>query len=168
MQTLIEIVGSTIIGGMLLLLILTSKSNVGKASNSQVMNSKIQSNITTITEIIEADIKNLGYRIPGGTSISIADSTNFLFKIYNDTLSSTDSISYSFSIIRHKLFRNSISISSNISDFKLRYYDSTGNITASASLIKSFKIALTVQDTFKYDGNSVVAYWEKTFKPQNL
>lgn len=168
MQTIIEIVGSTIIGGMLLLLILTSKTNVGKASNSQVMNSKIQSNITTITDIIETDIKKLGYRIPGGTSITKADSFNLTFKFYDDIHSLTDSVSYSFNNTTKKLFRNTESMNLNTSNFKLCYYDSTGNIPASAALIKSFKIALTVQDTFKYDGNAVVAYWEKIFKPQNL
>src|ERR1035437_3162435 len=155
MQSIIEIIGSTIIGGMLLLLIITSKTNVSKASNSQVINSKIQSNLTTISNIIETDIKKLGYRIPDGTSITKADSTNLSFKFYNDSLSITDSISYSFNNTTKKLFRNTKSMNLNTSNFKLCYFDSTGN-PASGSAIKSFKIALTVQDTFKYDGNSVI------------
>jgi hypothetical protein len=168
MQTILELVGSTIIGGMLLMLMLTSKANVSKSSNSQVANSRIQSNITTISDIIETDIKKLGYRIPSGTAITRFDSTNFSFKFYNDTLSLTDSIYYSFNTSTNKLFRNSQAMNLGTSNFKFYYFDSTGNKPVTASLIRSFKIAVTVQDTFKYDGNSVIAYWEKTFKPQNL
>jgi hypothetical protein len=172
MQSIIEIIGSTIIGGMLLLLILTSKTNVNKASNSQVINSNIQSNLTAITEILEADVKNLGYRITDSSSVSVADSHKITFKIFNDISHNADSISYYFdpavSILYRKFNNIANSINLGVSGFMVRYYDINGSITASTFAIKSFKIAITVQDTFHYDGDPVIAYWEKTFKPQNL
>ena len=173
MQTLLEIIGSTIIGGMLLLLLLTSKTNVSKSSNSQLINSKMQSNLTTVTQIMETDLKNLGYRITDSTSITAADSNRITFKIVNDSTHTTDSISYYYTTGSASLFRklnNStpIQITVGITNFNLWYFDKNGAITSSKQLIKSFKIAITVQDTFKYDGDPVAAYWVKTFKPQNL
>jgi hypothetical protein len=172
MQSIIEIIGSTIIGGMLLLLIITSRTNVNKASNSQVINSTIQSNLTAITEIIDADVKNLGYRINSGQSISTAYSNKITFKIYNDITLNQDSISYLFNPSSKKLFRifndSTSQINLGLSNFSICYFDSVGNKATLTSLIKSFKVAITVQDTFQYDGDPITAYWEKTFKPQNL
>ena len=172
MQSLIEIIGSTIIGGMLLLLILTSKTSVSQASNSQLINSNIQSNLTALTEIIEADVKNLGYRISDGTSITVASPSKITFKIYRDS-THTDSISYYFtSKLYRKLSYNNVleQINLGVSSFHVWYYKINGdttNVTTSGT-IQSFKIAITVQDTFRYDGNPIKAHWEKTFKPQNL
>jgi len=173
MQSIIEIIGSTIIGGMILLLILTSKSNVSKSSTSQVINSNIQSNLTTVTEMMEGDLKNLGYRITDSTSITAADSNRITFKIVNDSTHTTDSISYYYTTSSTSLFRKinnntPTQINLGITNFNVWYYDKNGAITSSKQLIKSFKVAITVQDTFKYDGDPVSAYWVRTFKPQNL
>jgi hypothetical protein len=173
MQTLLEIIGSTIIGGMLLLLILTAKTNVSRSSDSQVVNANIQSNLTAITEIIEADLKNLGYRITDSTFFSSADSNKISFKFFNDSTNTVDSIAYYYLADEGNLYRKYNNnppgkIRLGTTAFKVWYYDKFGNITYSMPAIKSFKIAISLQDTFKYDGDPVVAYWEKTFKPQNL
>lgn len=173
MQTILEIIGSTIIGGMLLLLIMTSKTNVSKSSNSQLINSNIQSNLTAVTEILEADIKNLGYRITDSTDITTADSNRITFKMLNDATHTTDSISYYYIASDTSLYRKVNNntpgkITLGITNFNVWYYDKNGAITTSKPIIKSFKIAIIVQDTFKYDGDPVSAYWVKTFKPQNL
>jgi hypothetical protein len=171
MQSIIEIIGSTIIGGMLLLLILTSKINVGRASNAQAANSKIQSNLTTVAQMIEFDTKNIGYRVTTGNPISQADSNRITFNKFNDVTSLVDSTTYYFNTLQNKLYRNSVAVNLGVSNFLVRYYDINGAVTNSVSAIKSFKIAVMVQDTFKYeaaDTNRIRAYWEKTFKPQNL
>ena len=178
MQTLLEIIGSTIIGGMLLLLMLTSKTNVGKSSNAQLINSNVQSNLTSITEVIEADIKNLGYHKLSDTTaivpnILTADSNKITYYCYNDATSNKDSISYYYNTADSTLNRKinagtPLKINLGVKGFNIKYYDINGAITSTKSSIKSFKIAITVLDTFKYDGDPVGAYWEKTFKPQNL
>lgn len=173
MQTILEIVGSTVIGGMLLLLIFSCSSNVSSSSNSQLMNSLIQSDLTTITEILEADIKNMGYRIPNNNAISVADSNRITFKFANDITSTIDSISYYFVRSENCLYRKFKNnapgkILLAISNFNINFYDINGSITSSKTDIKTFKVSIAVQDTFKYDGDPVYASWVKTFKPQNL
>jgi hypothetical protein len=170
MQSLIEIIGSTIIGGMLLLLILTSKINVTKASNSQLMNSNLQSNLTTIADVIESDVKNIGYRIPSGGSILTASQNKFTFKF--DTTGTPTIITYNYQGNKLQRIFNGTpgNINLGVSSFKVWYYKFNGDTTSDTTygVIKSFKIAVTVQDTFRYDGDSLISRWEKTFKPQNL
>jgi hypothetical protein len=177
MQALLEIIGSTIIGGMLLLLILTSKTNVNRSANAQTINSNVQGNLTSITEIIEYDLKNLGYRQLNDTTAGVqkiltADSNKITFNVYNDATSNRDSISYYYntadSTLNRKLNGTNYKINLGVKGFNIKYYTLLGALTTVKDSIKSFKVAITVLDTFKYDGDPVGAYWEKTFKPQNL
>lgn len=78
MSVLLDIFGSTFIGGMILLLII--KLNLYSASVSYNSDNelKLQQNAKTIAEILNYDLRKIGYNHTG-TAILVADSTRIKF-----------------------------------------------------------------------------------------
>ncbi len=99
-STMIDMVGSFFIGGVLLLMAL--RLNASGMETNAVYNSNLilQQNITTLVRMIEEDFRKIGYcqdwrKIPDPSkSIRIADSTRFRFRTDVDNDGTLDSITY--------------------------------------------------------------------------
>ncbi len=190
MSYLLDIVGSFIIAGMVVMILLAVYIN-NSASSSVILFTTIeQRKITDVSELIEYDIYKIGYRIPD-EKISIADSNEIKFytDINNDDLA--DSVHYYLGEttdlssttnpndkLLHRRRNNQDSLSTEIPvvDFNLSYYDSLGNsldyssLTSSAgrALIKSIKIKITVESDEMYDDEYRTSEWKKKISPKNL
>lgn len=99
-STMIDMVGSFFIGGVLLLMAL--RLNASGMETNAVYNSNLilQQNITTLVRMIEEDFRKIGYcqdwkKIPDPSkSIRIADSSRFRFWTDVDNDGTLDSITY--------------------------------------------------------------------------
>lgn len=78
MSVMLDIFGSVFIAGMLLLLILKLNLFASTASYSSDTELKLQQNAKTLAEIINYDLRKIGYRVTG-TAITHADSNKIIF-----------------------------------------------------------------------------------------
>jgi len=190
MSYLLDIVGSFIIAGMVIMILLAININ-NSASSSVILFTTIeQQKLTDVTDLIEYDFYKLGYCI-SGEKISVADSNEI--KFYTDIdnndlpdsihyyLGETTDLSYTSNPLDKPLHRNrngqdSLSTNFPVVDFNLSYFDSIGNtldyasLTSSAGreLIKSIKIKITVESDEKYDDQYRTSEWKKKISPKNL
>jgi len=187
---LLDIVGSFIIAGMVVMILLTVNINNSASSSVILFTTLEQRKVTDVSELIEYDFYKLGYRIPG-EKISVADSNEI--KFYTDIndndladsihyyLGETTDLSYTSNPDDKPLHRNrnnqdSLSTEIPVVDFHLSYFDSIGNsldyasLTSSAGreLIKSIKIKITVESDEIYDEQYRTSEWKKKISPKNL
>ena len=188
MSYLLDIVGSFIIAGMVIMILLAVNINNSASSNAILFTTIEQKNIIDISELIEYDLYKLGYRIPD-EKISIADSNEIKFYTDIDNDESVDSIHYFLGdttdlssttnpndMPLHRNRNDSLSNAFPVVDFNLSYFDSIGNtldyslLTSSAgrNLIKSVKVEIKVESDEIYDDSYRTSEWKKKISPKNL
>jgi hypothetical protein len=190
MGYLLDIVGSFIIAGMVVMILLKLNINNSASSNVMLFTTLEQQKVTDVSELIEYDFYKLGYCI-SGEKISVADSNEIkFFTDINDNdladsvhyyLGETTDLSYTSNPddkLLHRRRNNQDSLSTQIPvvDFHLSYFDSIGNSLDYASLtsvagrdlIKSIKIKITVESEEMYDDHYRASEWKKKISPKNL
>ena len=188
MGYLLDIVGSFIIGGMVIMILLAVNINNSASSSVILFTTLEQQKVTDVSELIEYDFYKLGYRI-ADEKIAIADSNEI--KFYTDIdnnefadsihyyLGETTDLSYTSNPKDKPLYRkrnDSLVTEMPVVDFNLSYFDSIGNtldyasLTSSAGreLIKSIKIKITVESDEMYDDHYRTSEWKKKISPKNL
>ena len=194
MNTLLDIFGSIFIAGLLLLMILKLNlfaSNANYYSDNEL---KLQQNAKTLAEIINYDLRKVGYQ-HNGTAIIAAEPTRVKFYADMEAPGTTghgtvDVVEYYLSDsttasstpnLRDKiLYRivNNDTIggpSLGLVDLKFSYLDSTGVVTNVLDKIKYIKAEFWVEPyetvnnfiTGQKD-STVFTYWELTINPRNI
>jgi len=194
MNILLDIFGSIFIAGLLLLMILKLNlfaSNANYYSDNEL---KLQQNAKTLAEIINYDLRKVGYQ-HNGTAIIAAEPTRVKFYADMEAPGTTghgtvDVVEYYLSDstkasstpnLRDKiLYRivNNDTIggpSLGLVDLKFSYLDSTGTVTNLLDKIKYVKAEFWVEPyetvnnfiTGKKD-STVFTYWELTINPRNI
>jgi len=190
MGYLLDIVGSFIIAGMVVMILLAVNIN-NSASSSVILFTTIeQRKVTDVSELIEYDFYKIGYRIPD-EKIAVADSNEIKFYTDINNNDFADSVHYFLGdatdlssttnpndkpLHRRRNDTDSLSTTIPVVDFNLSYYDSIGNtldyasLTSSAGreLIKSIKIKITVESDEMYDEQYRASEWKKKISPKNL
>jgi hypothetical protein len=190
MSYLLDIVGSFIIAGLVVMILLTVNINNTASSNAILFTTLEQQKVTDVSELIEYDFYKLGYCI-SGEKISVADSNQIKFYTDIDNNNLTDSIHYFLGettdlsytsnpkdrlLYRRRNDTDSLSTSIPVVDFNLSYFDSIGNtldytsLTSSAGreLIKSIKVNIKVESDEMYDNHYRTSEWKKKISPKNL
>ncbi|MEI7812450.1 MAG: hypothetical protein WCJ01_08490 [Ignavibacteria bacterium] len=183
MNVIIDIIGSTFIGGVVLLLILQLNSSLSDSLSSRTIGYTAQSNISAMARVMEKDFKKIGLGVSDSIKISTADSSKITFIYDKDNNGTIDSMSYytsSTSVLSgtsnpndrllYRVVNNDAALTSNlgVTKFNVYYFDSLGQVTNHRSKIRFFKVKLTVESTFANNNAYGGAYWEKIFKPKNL
>jgi len=188
MSYLLDIVGSFIIAGMVIMMLMAININTTTASSVILFTTIEQRKMTDVSELIEYDFYKIGYRIQDD-KISIADSNEIKFYTDIDNNDLADSIhyflgditdlSYTYNPNDKPLYRkrnDSLLTEFPVVDFQLSYFDSIGNTLAYSSLtnsagrelIKSIKIEITVESDELYDDKYQTSEWKKKISPKNL
>lgn len=184
MSTLLEITGSTIIGGLIILIIFNLNSNIVQTGTLQQFDKISQSNITSLMEEIEYDLKKIGYRATDPAIIT-ADSNAISFKYDTDNNGTEETISYFVSdtttlsgtenprdILLYRTVgagaANPVTSNLGVTKFRLWYYDKSGNLTTTPANIRSIKFAVSVESPYPYDGEYASSYAVRLVQPNNL
>jgi hypothetical protein len=194
MSTIIDIMGSSFIAGILLLLILKLNIFMSNASYASDNELKMQQNAKTFAEILNHDFRKVGYKHDG---LSIITAKKDQFKFVGDLerpgesgYGIIDTVEYfiqdsSYSpgtlnqhdIILVRVVNNKDSITgSSLGLVKLNftYLDSLSIPTNILSKIKYIKTELWVEPTEPVNNfitgknDSVFTYWEFTIYPRNI
>ena len=191
MGLLLDILGSSFIGGILLLLVLKMNLFISSARYDSDNELRMQQNAKTLAEIMNNDFRKIGYK-ESGTSILTAESKRFKFLGdlerpgqvgYGniDTLEYyvTDSLATSNSdeIVLVRVLNNNDSItgpSLGLVKLNFSYLDSLSSPTADLSKIRYIKTEFWVKPIDQVDNfitgkkDSVFTYWEFTIYPRNI
>ncbi len=194
MNTIMDLLGSTIIGGMLLLLVLKLNLFMSESSYSSDTELRLQQNTKTLAEIMNSDFRKIGYKV-GTTPILTAQQERFKFVgdlerpgtsghgIIDTVEYFLEDSSYSSGTtnlhdkILVRVLNNKDTIdgpSLGLVKMQFTYLDSVSNPTADLTKIKYIKTEMWVQPTEARNNfitgiaDSTFTYWEFTIYPRNI
>jgi hypothetical protein len=185
-STIIDIMGSMIIGGILLTITLRlNDSATGKTYNNSAELS-LQENMATVAQIVETDFRKIGYcadwnKFPDPSkAVVYADETSIKFLTDIDLDTNMDSIRFYLGPtsellstpnprdrILYRVVNTEAPIKSNlgVTQFRLVYFDALGDTLpppiTSPGLITSVEINLAVESVAAYDTAYSSAFWRQ-------
>jgi hypothetical protein len=182
MTTLLDILGSTLIGGMVLLMVMnfnifTTQTQVGSTAELQ-----LQRNAKSIAEIINTDFRKIGFKY-NGTSITQADSQKFIFysdinnnnniRLIEYVLGDTSTASHSINPNDRALFRiigndTTIVAPDGITNIRLLYRDENGTLTHTLQDISYVEIGIWLESAYPVNNEYLFTYWQMTINPRNI
>ena len=182
MNTITDILGATIIGGLVLLIILNLNIYSGQTKFSSDSGLRLQQNAKTLAEIIDNDIRKIGYNY-NGTAIKTASQNQLTF--YSDinntgvvdtvTLTISDSTLVTSTPNPHDkiLFRiinsdTSKGPSLGLTNLRFKYLNSIDQPTTALDSIKYVKAEIWLESPEKVDSTYAQTYWEVTINPRNI
>lgn len=191
--TIIDILGASIIGGLVLLNLLKLNENVYSVDNATGHDVNLQVEVVNVATIIDGDFNKIGYCAnPGNmnelTKVTLGDTSSIKIVFDVDLNGFYDTIYYYVSGVnvlsstpnpRDRILYRRINsnipfiISNNITEFKFTYldalYDTLAAPLASPSLATYIKISFKVEDPFAYDEKYSEAFWRRlTVTAKNL
>ena len=148
-----------VLGGIILLMIVSFNGNITENAALQTFHTTVQSNLTTVTNIFEKDLRLLGYRITDTNKVSFADTSKIVFKEDFDDNGTVDSITYYLGttrppkttnprvrILYRQVNANGVQqLNLGVTRFRLWYYDVNGNVASIPSKIRTIKVAFTIE-----------------------
>jgi hypothetical protein len=183
-STLLDIIGSIIIGGFLLIILwrLDDAATQNVINNSQEVT--LQQNLTTVATILENDFRRIAYCAKFDTIITQpivqADSNRITFLADIDGDSTMESLSYYMGPTSElvstpnprdrRLYRVIDGVvpeeaNLGVTNFRLVYFDVVGDTMslpiANLATIKSVEINLTVEDSYAYNNQYSEAFWRQ-------
>lgn len=185
-STLIDIIGSSVIGGMLLLILLKTNSAAVENTYLNGQDLVVQENLTTLVEILEHDFRKIGYckdwtKLDDPQKIILsADSTSIKFLTDTDNDGNVDTLYYYLGpaselsqtpnprdrlLYRVRNNETPKSVNLGVTEFKLMYFDSYEDtlsfpITSTGS-IASIQISVRVENTDAYNNKYVTGFWRQ-------
>ncbi|MGE5680536.1 MAG: hypothetical protein ACM34K_06595 [Bacillota bacterium] len=183
MNAILDIIGSTLIGGTILLLIIRLNTSISDSMTDKTLSYQSQSNLASIVRIMDKDFKKIGLGVSDSIKIRTADSSRITFLYDKGNNGTIDSMTYYLSPVssaggtsnpKDRLLYRTINndpartSSLGVTKFKILYFDASGKLTAYRSKISYFKVALNVESIYANNNSYGGAYWEKIYKPKNL
>jgi type II secretory pathway component PulJ len=185
-STLLDVISSMIIGGMLLSIVLRLSDRATEKTYNNSCELSLQQNLSTIARMIEYDFKKIGYcadwtKIPvPSRSILTADISKLKFLTDVDKNGELDSIYYYLGPtsellntsnprdrILYRVVNNELPSESNvgITDFHMVYFDALGDTINYPILIpgeiSSIEVNITVENVAAYDTAYSSAFWRQ-------
>lgn len=188
MSTMLDILGSMVIGALVFLMILNFNmftSQVKQTSDSEL---RLQGNAAAIAEMLEYDIRKTGFNY-GGTSVITAQPKRFEYFADMDSNGTVERVTYfmgdstevtSTENPRDKILYcviNSDTLGKpalGLVDMKFTYRTEKGVITNVPANIKYIEVEIWVQAPYKVKNSNnenysyPFTYWEMTIFPRNI
>lgn len=191
--TILDIIGATIIGGLLLLNLLKLNENVYQVDNATGHDVNLQVEVVNIANIVDGDFNKIGYcsdpmNMNDDPKVTLADTSSIKIVFDVDKNGEYDTVYYFVSDInmlsntpnpRDRILYRKVNsdfpfiVSNNITEFKFKYlgalYDTLSTPLASPGLATYIKISFRVEDPFAYDQKYTEAFWRRlTVTSKNL
>ncbi|MFH1008459.1 MAG: hypothetical protein V1800_13315 [Candidatus Latescibacterota bacterium] len=193
MGTNMDLIGSFIIGGTLILTILTLNATLADSSYQNTLDLIVQQNMTALGRIIQDDFSKMGFGVfDPATVLLLADSTHITFQTDLDQDGQADTLRYYISEPAaatstlnpddRLLYRvvNSEPVQGDswgVTEFALRYLDIGGLETGDLGSVRAVEVSLMLKGADPYGRITVEgvekdrysqAVWETTFWPRSL
>ncbi len=183
MSTILDIVGSFIVGGLLMLMILRTNMNFSEQTVESKLELSAQENISELVEEIEFDFRKIGYGVVNpALSITSADTSSITFLADLDNDGTVDIVTYRLgprnelrnitnprARILHRIINGRPGGNSlGVVNFQLTFYDISGAPTTDLTLVKTIDYFLQVESPFPIDTTYARSTWRGTIRPRNL
>lgn len=185
-STILDIIGSMIIGGILLSIAWRLSDTATEKTYNNSGDLSLQQNLATIAQMLEYDFRKIGYsadwnKLPDPTkAILYADSSSIKFLTDIDSDGNLDSIRYFLGPtseltetenprdrMLYRVLNDEVPGGSNlgVTEFRMVYYDALGDTIplpiVNTGEISSIEINVTVENTAAYDTLYSTAYWRQ-------
>jgi len=182
MNLLLDLVGSVIIAGIMLLMMLNAsiyQSNSRFASDSEL---QMQQNAKTLSDILSYDLRKIGYEYDDKAFLHV-DSEKVSYYADLDRDGSPDIVTYTISdpsaarlttnpndrvLLRQVNDEISAGPSLGLTKIKFSYFDEFGNTTSDFDKIEFVRAELWVESIEPVNKEYLFTYWELTISPRNL
>ena len=191
MATWLDIVGSIIIGTLVIFLIMKLNYQVSTNSTEISSNGMVQSYLTTISTVMENDLYKIAYRISDPNKLNIADSNRFSYKADVNNDGTADSVRYYLGDTTQakktknpndkplfKVLNGGTPTSLGfVRDCHFTYYDSTGRQISSYAnptnpdtlkKVRVVKVYIKCESPYLINNYYQTAEYSKKIKPVNL
>lgn len=184
--SLIDIIGSAIIGGFILLILFRTNASVTENTYNNTSDLIVQEDITTVVSILENDFRKIGYcedwtKIPDPTkSIIYADTSTIKFLTDDQNDGTVDTLSYYIGptsdlpntpnpndriLYRQINEETPQKISLGITEFNLLYFGALGDTLSfpivNPGAISSMQITIRVENSAAFNNKYVDAFWRQ-------
>lgn len=167
MGSLIDIIGSSIIGGLLLLLMFNVLDTTNEYFITHGDDLIVQQDLTSVASNLENDLRKMGYAVPE-QELSIIEADSIKLKFRGDidknfvpdtieySLGSTDDLQNTQNPDDRYIYRKVNGLPNQgekigvVSDFKFEYLDQDGNKVSSLPSIKMIRITMKVENSSVY------------------
>ncbi|MCF8241344.1 MAG: hypothetical protein K9J16_08145 [Melioribacteraceae bacterium] len=185
-STLIDILGATIIGGILLMILLRLNESAVENTYKFAGDLIVQQNLVSVIQLLEHDFRRIGYcddwsKIPEPSlSIIAADSNRISFLTDVDNDGNVDTMHYYTGStselsdtpnprdrLLYRVINNEVPKSANlgITQFRLTFFSPLGNKLnfpiVNCGEIYTMQIDITVENTTAYNQNYSTAFWRQ-------
>lgn len=185
-STIIDILASVIMGGMLLTIVLRLSDSAAEKTYNYSGELSLQQNLVTIAQILENDFRKMGYckdweKFPDPTkAIAAADTSSIKFYADINSDGNMDSIQYYLGPVSELsgtpnprdrfLYRvvnteTPVGVNLGVTEFYMIYFDALGDSLhfpiAQPSLINSYEINIKVESVYAYDDKYSSAFWRQ-------
>ena len=182
MDTLLDILGASFVGGMVLLIVVNIYIFSSQKRIASSADLRLQQNAKTLAEIVNNDLRKVGFKY-NGTAIVTADSEKFSFYADIDSNGTTDQITYLISdtteamgtinphdkvLLRVVNSDTSKGPSLGLTKLKFSYRDINDNLTSVLDSIKYINIEMWMETTEPVDNTYPFTYWEMKVNPRNI
>jgi len=179
----IQLAGTFLIGGMVLLTIFSMNVEILETSSLNSLGRMAQENLGEMVSIIEFDFKKIGNQVPRTTAalLAVSDSTiSFLSDIDQD--SNLDTVAYRVGPASEttatdnpsdRLLYRSVNgveydVGLGITQWQLSYFNEDMGSTTALDSIRVIELTLTVETIYGYNEQYGRASWSSQFAPKNM
>jgi hypothetical protein len=182
MDSHLAIIGSVVIGGILLLSLLGFQADLRDHSFINTNDVIMQQNAIAMTELLEADLRQIGLGVDSLAVVSAGpNSLSYYADLGGD--GTLDLVAYSLSNAsaaaetpnpRDRILYRAVNGATQVkaalgaTDFRLKYFDLNGNVTNDVSKIKIIEATLELESPNPYHGKHAQFFWRKKISPPNL
>jgi hypothetical protein len=185
MAVLLDIVGSFVIGSLLLLNVLRLNADITGQASLAMLDQAAQNSAIGIAQIMEEDLRKIGFGV-ATTAITQADSAEIRFLADWDGDGATETYRYYMGDLSeasgtpnpndrflHRVFNGSsdLQVGSGVTSLQLSYFDSNGNELSSPvtlANIRQIRVDFTVESDFAFDSTYAKMFMELRVRPKNL
>ena len=185
-STILDIIGSMIIGGILLNITLRLNDAATEKTYNNGAELSLQENMAVVAQMLETDFRKIGFcadwnKFPDPSkAVVYADESSIKYLTDLDSDTNMDSIRYFLGPtsellstpnprdrMLYRVANNETPLTSNlgVTQFRLVYFDALGDTIAppitTAGLINSIEINLTVESVAAYDEKYSSAFWRQ-------
>jgi type II secretory pathway component PulJ len=187
-STLLDIVGSVIIGGLILLILFRLNNSATANLYNSYSEATVQQSIVSVVQVLESDFRKIGYckdwnKIPDPTkAILYADTSKFVFLTDIDNDGNVDTLDYYLGPtsmlsntpnprdrLLYRVVNNETPRSANVglTEFKITYYNSLGDtiktlpLTSNTGQIHTIQIDVETQNSEAMDSTYVTSFWRQ-------
>jgi len=178
----INLVGSYIIGGLILLSILGMNGTLIDNSIESIGDYQVKTHTSTIAEVLANDIRKIGYQYTESNPLDSIQTHAVQFNGDVTGDNDADVIQWIFAQSAPdlhtanpsdtSLFRivngDTTDFSGGVITFAFTYYDSLGNTTLDTAATKSIHVQLVCESTEKIGNRYLKSAWSQRFRPINL